>query len=46
MGVNAQMSINEEWSESEIVWNVVAARKGGEEDSCNEAFVRGVVEVI
>jgi hypothetical protein len=28
MGVNARMSINEEWSEPAILWNVVVARKG------------------
>ena len=37
-GVNARMSINDEWSEPPIVWNVVAARKGGEKDRYNEMF--------
>ena len=45
MGVNARMSINEEWSEPAIVWNVVAARKGEKKIAAMKRLL-AVVEVI
>lgn len=45
MGVHARMSINEEWSEPAILWNVVAARKGEKKTAAMKRLLVAV-EVI
>lgn len=42
MGVNANITINEEWTEPAIVWNVVAARKGEKKTAAMKRILSGV----
>jgi hypothetical protein len=42
MGVNARISINDEWSEPAILWNVVAARKGEKKTAAMKRLLSAV----
>lgn len=42
MGINARISINDEWSEPVILWNVVAARKGEKKTAAMKRLLSAV----
>lgn len=42
MGVNAEVKINDEWSEPSILWNVVAARKGEKKTAAMKRLLSSV----
>ena len=42
MGIKAKITINEEWTEPSILWNVVAARKGEKKTAAMKRILRGV----
>jgi hypothetical protein len=42
MGVNAEVRINDEWSEPSILWNVVAARKGEKKTAAMKRLLSSV----
>ena len=42
MGINARISINEEWNEPAILWNVVAARKGEKKTAAMKRLLSAV----
>ena len=42
MGINARISINDEWSEPAIMWNVVAARKGEKKTAAMKRLLSAV----
>ena len=42
MGVNAEVKINDEWSEPSILWSVVAARKGEKKTAAMKRLLSSV----